>query len=114
MPIRLSNGDKEIVIIDIDCPEISASQEPVNKRRKLGLPRRGLEQVINVNPKAIHNFEQDGDVRAINPTNERCKQWLEQGFQSKAWPAKQATTAAKTKTWLSLGPRVRQRLSGRS
>ena len=61
-------------------------EEAPGKPRKLGLPRRNPDQIVNVSPNAIKEWEQHGGATPANPIAERCHGWVDQGYQLKEWP----------------------------
>ena len=61
-------------------------EEAPGKPRKLGLPLRKPDQVVNVSANAIKAWEQHGGATPANPIAERRDGWVNQGYQPKKWP----------------------------
>ena len=82
LPINLP---KSLPRKDLNNSDFPLEKAP-GKPRKLGLPRRKLDQIVNVSPNAIKEWEQHGGATTANPIAERCDGWVNQGYQLKEWP----------------------------
>ena len=82
LPINLP---KSLPHKDLNNSDFPLEEAP-GKPRKLGLPRRKLDQIVNVSPNAIKEWEQHGGATPANPIAERCESWVNQGYQLKEWP----------------------------
>ena len=81
LPIKLSKPSPQKDRITAGSP----LEEALDKPRKLGLPRRKLDQVVNVNPNAIKEWVQHKGATPASPIAKRCGDWEKQGYQPKEW-----------------------------